>query len=124
MAITLEQAYALKNTNTPVYFYHEYADMVLAATVTNVDRESESPCVYLKDMTIEGFCCLEIKDVYLDKNEAIDARNRALEAAKDVYRQQIHTVKDLVRFAYEIPQTDLAREVYAEKAKELLGLEL
>ena len=73
----------------------------------------------------------KIGDIYSTYNDCFEALKCKLDKIKNGYRSQIKSVKDLVVFMYNHcvaraeEYTDWeAREVVAEKAKELLEIEL
>ncbi|MBD5583899.1 MAG: hypothetical protein HDQ88_02370 [Clostridia bacterium] len=109
-------------------FYHEHwSDSIHKAIIVNIAGDT----AYLNDITVKGNITQYLDCLFRTQSEA----NRALEAENnkqiEQYCARIHTVEDLVRFAFDETvstaeeYTDMnARMAFAIKAKELLGIVL
>lgn len=129
MAITYEQAKACLDKKSPVWYEDEKINLICRGLIQKISDDRQT--LFVRGMTVCGFRSVKLKDTYETDDAAIEAQDKRLETHRNRTKTQIHTIEDLVRFAYQHnvgpadEYTDwIARTIYAEKAKELLGIDV
>ena len=109
-------------------FYHElWSDAINKALITNIAADT----VYIRDTVNGGTVAHPMNCIFKTEEDGLAAFEAENEARVNEYCSRINTIEDLVRFAFdetvslaEEYSNMNARNAYAKKAKELLGIEL
>ena len=120
-------------TNQKIYYIDHWTDMIGAAEIRKIEQMEDCGYVYHVKCVDGGLGGMMLPEdmCFATKDAAIQYQAAKTNMIENKYRSEIKSVKDLVRFMYDNvvscaeEYTDWhARKVAAEKAKELLGIDL
>ena len=113
------------------YFLDKRTNQLVKGRIIEISRYKGEPYATVRELQEKELWGVKLRELYETEQQYYAAQYKKNKSIKAFYKHNINSVEDLVRFVYNHVMmkssncTDyVALEVYEEKTKELLGINL